>query len=124
MTKVIRAVGLWNIIIGLVFTAILGICGWGIAKVTTIPEKYVTKEADRFQRQELSSQICDLKNDINTKLDRATDEFNAKLNGVHSRIGGMDDRMEKSQTKIESQLDKLQSLVIKHMITTDKKNGG
>ena len=103
------------------FTILVGLGGWNLIKVASVPETYATQKYVDTQNKKVSDQICSLKNDLrddakaqktamSKQIDELKKDFNNKILGIHNRINSIDRHMEK-----------IQDLIIKHMTNSNSK---
>ena len=102
------------------FTILLGLGGWNLAKVASVPEIYATTKYVNKQNESISKQVCDLKIDVNNKIDKMSTGIHSRINTVEIRMRANQEKTEKKLNKIEDKfgkrLDTIQNLIIEHMI--------
>lgn len=108
MTKFLKNDTVMKWVIFGMFAILTGINGWGLAKVASIPETYVTKPELSKRESNLQEQICDVRDALKVDLHELKVDVNKNIENV-------DKKVDKRLDKVDSNIEVLRNLIIEHM---------
>lgn len=117
MTKFLGNDIVWRTILSVLILILIGLGSWVLIEVSTLPKNYVTMSVFNEKKLEISQQICDLREELNSKVESIKSDMKSGQDILR-------ERMVLNQNKLENKIDHLSDLMItyiaKHPIKKSK----